>query len=117
MWQFILRPRIEDVLFEADVVGPSLYLAAVRSRASHDQEKRLMLAVLDFAVSDFQKYCSSDEHGEKILFRKAEHWFMEESDWLFSFRSICEVLGLDSQYIRQGLLRWKERRTGKHGSA
>lgn len=66
-----------------------------------------MLAVLDFAVSDFQKCISSRDRTERLLFSKAEHWLMEESNWLFSFNNICEVLGLDPQYIRQGLIRWR----------
>ena len=28
------------------------------------------------------------------------------SDWVFSFENICETLGLDVGYVRQGLLRW-----------
>ena len=32
----------------------------------------------------------------------------EESDWIFSFDSICEVLGMDPRYVREGLVRWKK---------
>jgi hypothetical protein len=43
------------------------------------------------------------------LFKEAEEWIMEKnSDWFFSFENICETLELYPDYIRQGLLRWKE---------
>jgi hypothetical protein len=33
----------------------------------------------------------------------------EDSDEVFSFESICEILAIDPSYLRQGLLRWKKR--------
>ena len=43
---------------------------------------------------------------------------MEEgSDWLFSFENICEVLGFDPQYVRQGLVRWKRKKLAGHPTA
>jgi hypothetical protein len=72
-------------------------------------EEGLMLAVLTDAIEYFQRYVlAKDERGKK-LFQEAEEWFLEEeSDWFFSFQNICEVLGLHPDYIRQGMLRWKE---------
>ena len=34
----------------------------------------------------------------------------KNSDWPFSFENICEVLGFDPAYLRQGLLRWKRKK-------
>src|SRR6266403_142588 len=72
-------------------------------------EEKLMLAVLASAIQHFQKYVlSKDEKGRK-LFQEAEEWFLErDSDELFSFEYICETLGLHPDYVRQGLLSWKE---------
>jgi hypothetical protein len=72
-------------------------------------EEGLMLAVLTDAIEYFQRYVlAKDERGKK-LFQEAEEWFLEEeSDWFFSFQNICEVLRLHPDYIRQGILRWKE---------
>ena len=33
-------------------------------------------------------------------------------DWLFSFENLCEVLGLDPDFVRSGLARWKEQQVG-----
>ncbi|MGH7829663.1 MAG: hypothetical protein ACREP8_05750, partial [Candidatus Binatia bacterium] len=55
----------------------------------------------------------------KQLFDEAEEWIMDKGrDWLFSFENICDVLELNPDYIRVGLLRWKDaqlkdRRNGK----
>lgn len=52
---------------------------------------------------------------EKNIFRDAEEWIIkEDGDWLFSFENICEVLGFDPVYIREGLMRWKENKLGMH---
>jgi hypothetical protein len=72
-------------------------------------EEGLMLAVLENAIEYFQKYALAQSEREKRLFKEAEEWIMEKnSDWFFSFENICETLELYPDYIRQGLLRWKE---------
>jgi hypothetical protein len=74
-------------------------------------EERLMLAVLESAVEDFQKYVLARHAGGKRLFQQAEEWFLDkDSEELFSFRSICETLGLHPDPIRKGLMVWKEGR-------
>jgi hypothetical protein len=45
-------------------------------------------------------------------FAEAEAWILEtDSEWIFSFINCCEVLGIDPDYLRRGLLPWKQ---GKH---
>jgi hypothetical protein len=74
-----------------------------------EREERLMLAVLESAVEDFQKYVLARNPRGKKLFQEAEEWFLEkDSDELFSFENICETLQLHPDYIRQGLMVWKE---------
>ena len=72
-------------------------------------EERLMLAVLEEAVKCFQEYVLATRPREKRLFQEAEEWILEkDSDYLFSFESICQTLGLHPDYTRQALLVWKE---------
>ena len=72
-------------------------------------EEKLMLAVLENAVEYFQKYIFARNPSGKKLFQEAEEWFLEKnSESFFSFENICETLGLHPDYIRQGLLCWKE---------
>ncbi|HEY1234020.1 MAG TPA: hypothetical protein VGH22_11650 [Candidatus Binatia bacterium] len=73
-----------------------------------DGEKRLMLAVLENATEDFQKYVLATDPRGKQLFQDAEEWIMDKDDpSFFSFQSICDHLHLDASYMRQGFMRWK----------
>jgi hypothetical protein len=68
-----------------------------------------MFAVLLDAVECFQKYALLRDEYANRLFRETEIWIFEENrDWPFSFVSICEALAIDPQYLRKGLLRWKQ---------
>jgi hypothetical protein len=72
-------------------------------------EEALMLAVLNSATEDFQEYVNARERKAKLLFSAAEEWFLDRtSDSLFAFENICEVLRIQPNYFREGLLRWKE---------
>ena len=104
--------RVEEKvasLFQPDTLLPAQYLDTFRRKAPLEPEKRLMLAVMEDAVACFQKYLLARDGRGRALFWEAEEWVVEEgSDWLFSFENICEVLGFNPQYVRQGLLRWKQ---------
>ncbi len=74
-----------------------------------------MLAVLEDGVQCFQDNVFAQSRRKKKLFEGAKEWIMEtNSDWIFSFESICEVLEFNPDYVRQGLLRWKENESLKH---
>jgi hypothetical protein len=85
------------------------FIEAVYKRNIREGEERLMLAVLESAVEDFQKYVLARNPRGKQLFQEVEEWFLDnDSDELFSFESICETLGLHPEPIRKGLMVWKE---------
>ena len=66
-----------------------------------------MLAVLEGAVSDFQKYATASGGRGRRLFAEAEAWLASTStDAPLDFESICQGLGLDPSFIRAGLQRW-----------
>ena len=74
-----------------------------------------MLAVLESAVEDFQKYVLARKPRGKQLFQHAEDWFLEkDSEELFSFENICETLGLHPDHTRKGLMVWKQARLKTH---
>jgi hypothetical protein len=82
---------------------------AVYKKTLRGGEERLMLAVLENAVEDFQKYVLARNPRGKQLFQHAQEWFLEkDSEELFSFENICETLQLHPDYMRQGLMGWKE---------
>ena len=72
-------------------------------------EKALMFAVLADAVKTYQQYVFSASRRRRSLFREVEEWFWkDETDHLFSFTVICEVLGFNPTSLQSGLLRWTE---------
>ena len=98
-------------LFESDILLPMQYLDTIRRIAETEPEKRLMLGILEDAVQCIQKYVNSRSDKGKEIYRDAEEWILEQNnDWPFSYKNICDFLGFDPDYVRQGLFRWKEKR-------
>ncbi len=96
-------------LFQPDTLVPTQYFETFRGKAHLEPEKSFMLAILEYAVASFQKDIFARDSKGKTKFHETEDWILEEnSDWIFSFENICEVLGFNPSYVRQGLLRWKE---------
>ena len=91
--------------------GTSSPLAApppvVAERIKKQPECRLLWAVLEDAVDVYMKNATASGRRGKRLFKEAEEWIMQDDPtWLYSFISICHVLGLDPGYLRLGLQRW-----------
>jgi hypothetical protein len=97
-------------LFEPDALLASQYFDRIRRQIEHDGERRLMMAVLEDAVHAYCKTVGATKTRARQDFREAEEWFeSRETHWLFSFEVICDVLGLEADYIRRGLREWKAR--------
>ncbi len=74
-----------------------------------------MLAMLEDAVNCFQVYATARSVRGKKLFNEAEEWIMmKHDDWIFSFVSVCEMLGFNAEYVRRGLRQWKEKTMANH---
>jgi hypothetical protein len=73
-----------------------------------------MLAVLEDAINCFQVNVMARSGRRKKLFNESEDWIMGwDDDWIFSFVSVCELLGFNPEYVRRGLLRWKEKKLAR----
>lgn len=97
-------------LIEPEILLPSQFFKGFRGHAILEGERRLMLAVLEDAVSCFQKYAGARRPRNQRLFREAEQWFLEEdSSWPFSFEAVCAVLGFNPEYVRRRLMEWRDR--------
>jgi hypothetical protein len=83
-------------------------IESVFKRSLRDGEQKLMLAVLENAIEDFQKYIFATDKKGRELFEQAEEWILEtDSPSFFSFENICEHLQLNPDYVRRGFMRWK----------
>ncbi len=95
-------------IFQPDVLIESQYLATQTRRVHLDAERVLMFAVLRDAVSCFQDTVGANCKRKQIMHQDAEAWILDKDrSHLFSFDTVCEILGLDPEYMRAGLLRWK----------
>ena len=71
-------------------------------------ETALMYAVLEDAFLCFHK--QFEMAGQlNLQAQQAERWFScDESDWLFSFVSVCGALELEPDYVRKRLKHWSQ---------
>jgi hypothetical protein len=83
-------------------------LERLHKKNTRDGEERLMLAVLESATEDFQKYVLASSRRGVELFQAAEQWILDTDDpSFFSFENICDHLQLDANYMRSGFMHWK----------
>jgi hypothetical protein len=76
--------------------------------ASAQPEKRLMLAVLEEAVATFQRTVREQGRRARRLHGEAADWFASaDVSWPYAFRNVCDALGLESEWLHEGLLRWQ----------
>ena len=88
-------------------VDPVLPSQAVRP-GPDTPERRLLAAVLEDAVRTYQQLAGVRDVRGRRLFREVAEWFdAEGGDTPFAFVRICEVLALDSAWVRTGLQRWR----------
>jgi hypothetical protein len=95
-------------VFQPDILIDSQFQSTYRRRFHLDPERVLMLAVLQDAVVCFQENLVSTCKRRQVMHVEAEEWILnEDKSYLFSFENVCEALGYDAGYMREGLLRWK----------
>jgi hypothetical protein len=101
-------------LFQPDLLLSAQYFGNLR-KSLLDPEKKLMFAILEDAISCYQSNLLAYSVRGKRFFEETKNWIVAVgSDWIFSFESVCEALGLNPQYVRQGLLRWEEKYRERH---
>ncbi|HEY7321388.1 MAG TPA: hypothetical protein VIE89_27805 [Candidatus Binatia bacterium] len=90
---------------DADALAEEFFDSRV-NRVKVCPETALMYAVLEDAFLCFHKQFETERRFMRRA-REAEEWFFsDDSHWLFSFVSVCDVLGLEPYYIRQKLKYW-----------
>lgn len=96
-------------LIEPEVLMPTQFFDRFRGSSVLEGERRLMLAVLEDAVSCYQKNVGASGARNQRLFEEAEEWFLDtDGTWPFSFEAVCVILGYDSDYFRSQLRKWKD---------
>lgn len=108
--------RLND-LFEPDVLLPIQYFAALKRKRFSSGEHRLLIAIMQDAVECFQKHIHARDSKRRQLYLDAESWISSDDySGTFSFNNVCDLLGMSPEYLRQGLIDWRDReRTRRKG--
>jgi hypothetical protein len=95
-------------VFEPDVLASDQFHTILKSSQASDPERRLMVAMLEDAVSCLSKDPRRVPRQQRKAFEEAYSWVNADDaeDWIFCFTSVCETLGLNASYLRCGLNRW-----------
>lgn len=97
--------REKRIEHEFETMVPAQFLRSP-GPAALQPEKRLMLAVLEDAVSSSLRYPANREGRESL-----EWMASDDTSWPYSFANLCEALGLDCDAVRTAMHRQVARRT------
>jgi len=87
-----------------DSADTEQYFATFQRSAYLEPEKELLRAILEDAIHCYRKYRAAKDRTGRERFREAEEWIMQQgNDWVFSYDNVCELLGLDPQFVRRAL--------------
>lgn len=96
------------MIFQPDILIDAQFQSSQRRHFHLDPERVLMLAILQDAVVCFQEHVAARCKRKQSMHRDAAEWISNtDRSYLFSFENVCEALGFDADYMREGLLRWK----------
>lgn len=89
---------------------PSQFRSRQRGRGPQEAEYNLVVALLEDAIHCFKKYRFAKAASAREQYEEARDWF-ESTDrtWPFSYENVCMILGIDPEYLREGLRRWEKR--------
>ena len=97
-------------ILEPDIFLPSQFYGNGGLSRKLEGEKRLMIAILKDAVECLEKYRDSRSDTGKLSYQSAIEWVEDtDTDWLYSFTNICDLLGFDPHYLREQLLKRENR--------
>ena len=102
--------RVPDRGYPVSVL-PKNFFGMLRSRTSGFGERRLAVAVFEDAVHCLERFRNARDYESRALYWEAEQWMdSREKEDLFSFESICSILGIRSHSIRERFCLWREGR-------
>jgi hypothetical protein len=97
-------------ILEPDIFLPSQFYGAGGLSRKLEGEKRLMIAILKDAVECLEKYRGARTSIGRSHYENAIEWVKDtDTEWLFSFTNICDLLGFDPDYMREVLMKRENR--------
>ena len=103
--------QLDGEFSQAEAVLPLQFHSNRRGIRSIEPLRRLMVAMLVDAVHVSQTKFEARQPSTRREFAEVRRWiFSDDENGIFSFRAVCEALEIDSHTIREGLVRWQEKR-------
>jgi len=100
--QQLVTPELPEILLPIQFFSDRLLVG----RASG--ELALRWAVFSDGLSRYWKLASDCSLHNSEEFLEEESWLLaDDTDWPFSFASLCETFGLHASSVRASLLAWK----------
>ena len=109
-----------DEQFRGRGVGIAEHLIDSERGYAQGPERALMSALLFDGVQAYMNYATAACDAARNRYREAFNWVNSAGeDYVFSFESVCDALGVDAAYLRLGLLnacnsrprKWRRGRT------
>ena len=102
------KPLQPSQYFETDILSGYQFFKVFKQKSASDPERRMILAFLSDAIECFQKYANAGNRRGRTLCANAESWInSRDSSWPYSFEHICDVLDINANYLRIGLMQWR----------
>lgn len=96
--------------FANDAVLPEQFFRIRSIVAGLKGEASLMWAIMEQAVGELQSNWERPSGRAKHIVLETEMWLNSpDSDWLFSFESICQAFEISPEKLRIGIMRLKEK--------
>jgi len=101
-----------------DVLTPAQYYEGARAQRPDTRAiKRLMLAVLEDALRRLQNHAVNRDPVDRKALAEAETWILDrKAQGPFAFETICEVLGIQPDHLRDGIRKWRGQLSNGGGS-
>lgn len=110
------RPAMLEESSFPELAAPDILTPAQWFAGAHDDNtrfhgtKQLMLAVLVDALQRLQNCTASDSAIKRRRLAEVEAWIADrDAQGPFAFETVCETLGIDADYLRNGLRLWQRR--------
>jgi hypothetical protein len=95
--------RVVSIL-GSDAGSQQQFLDTFRRSEFLTPEKSLLSAILEDAIHVYRKYRHAKDRLGKEKFREAQEWIRYHgTDWIFTFDNVCDLLGLNPNFVRHSL--------------
>lgn len=85
-------------------------------RLGGEGERRLILALIEEAVHTWQKNAFADSPRGRREFQEADQWLGGKGEPMIRFEDACAMLGIEAEWLRTRLRRWRTHRAENPGS-